>query len=241
MSFLACLPLSEADLPAVLSLDQRCLGGLWTYSGYQKELDSDCSDLLILVSAPMPERLKQRLLIGQKVSEQALPDALAAKVPVGVSTPEEVPEEILEEVPEEILEEVPEEISAAKGSVTLLGIGCLWAILDEAHITTLAIEPACQGQKLGQLLLSDLLLCGRQRNLTRATLEVRASNDRALKLYHKFGFQEAGERKRYYSDGENARILWKSGLEHEDYLEQIVQFRNDAIEHLSSIDYHCLT
>lgn len=229
MSFLACLPLSEADLPAVLSLDQRCLGGLWTYSGYQKELDSDCSDLLILVSAPTPERLKQRLLLGQKVSEQALPDQLAAKVPVGVSAPKEIPEEI------------PEEASAAEGSVALLGIGCLWAILDEAHITTLAIEPTCQGQKLGQLLLSDLLLCGRQRKLTRATLEVRVSNDRALKLYHKFGFQEAGERKRYYSDGENARILWKSGLAREGYLEQIARYRNDAITHLNSVNYHCLT
>ena len=111
----------------------------------------------------------------------------------------------------------------------------------QAHITTLAIEPTCQGQKLGQLLLSDLLLCGHQRKLTRATLEVRASNDRAIKLYNKFGFQEAGERKRYYSDGENAHILWKSGLERDDYLEQITQFRNDAIAHLNSVDYHCLT
>lgn len=184
LSFLACLPLIEADISAVLDLDQRCLGGLWTRSGYQRELESPHSDLLVLAAA----------------------SNLAALAPPQVET---------------------------RADVRLLGVGCLWAILEEAHITTLAIDPDHQGKKLGQLLLTELLLQGYHRGLTRATLEVRAANERALNLYQKFSFKEAGQRKRYYSDGENARILWRSGLQSEDFLDQVKRERLAAITHLS--------
>ena len=202
MPFLACLPLIEADLPAVLALDQRCLGGLWTRSGYQRELDSPHSDLQVLVLTNSTDLTQER------------PADLAAAEPGS---------------------------QAAGQSLTLLGVGCLWAILDEAHITTLVIEPAYQGQKLGQLLLCQLLLCGYRRGLTRATLEVRTSNHRALRLYQKFGFQIAGERKRYYADGENAQILWRSGLQRQDCLAQINRDQTEAIAALSANQHIFLT
>lgn len=191
MSFLVCLPLVEADIPAVLDLDQRCLGGLWTRSGYQRELESPHSDLLVLAT------------VSADIS--ALAPSLA-----------------------------PSPQNRAHTDFTLLGVGCLWAILEEAHITTLAIEPAHQGRKLGQLLLTELLLQGHRRGLTRATLEVRASNERALSLYQKLSFKEAGQRKRYYSNGENARILWRSGLQSEGFLSQVMAARQAAITHLST-------
>ncbi len=97
----------------------------------------------------------------------------------------------------------------------LIGLGCVWAILDEAHITLLAIHPDYQGQGLGQALLYALLKSARMRKLERATLEVRVSNQRALSLYRKFGFKEAGRQPRYYQDtGEDALILWRGGLQH---------------------------
>ncbi|MEL6603737.1 MAG: GNAT family N-acetyltransferase [Cyanobacteria bacterium J06614_10] len=210
LPYLACLPLVEADIPAVLALDQRCLGGLWTRSGYQRELESDKSDLLVLVSALAADPIQQRIA---RPSEDVT-DTLAAQAPTL---------------------EAPLQGSTQQASlynISLLGVACLWAILEEAHITTLAIEPAQQGQKLGQLLLSELLLSGRQRGLTHATLEVRASNVRALQLYQKFQFKVAGERKRYYSDGENAHILWRSGLQDKQCLEQLTQYRQCSIGHL---------
>ncbi len=93
-----------------------------------------------------------------------------------------------------------------------MGVGCCWAIVDEAHITLLGISPRFQGQGLGQWLLWQLLTAARDRGLQRATLEVRASNTSALSLYEKSGFQVAGRRPRYYPDGEDALILWLSGL-----------------------------
>ncbi|MGI8936503.1 MAG: GNAT family N-acetyltransferase [Phormidesmis sp.] len=205
MPFFTCLPLIEADLPAVLALDQRCLGGLWTRSGYQRELDSPHSDLQVLVSSANAADLTR-----------PRPADLAAH-------------------------ELASQDIKTSSSLALIGVGCLWAILEEAHITTLVIEPANQGQKLGQLLLCDLLLCGYHRGLTRATLEVRASNQSALSLYQKFGFQIAGERKRYYADGENAQILWCSGLQSEDCLAQIRRYQQEAIAHLSANQHVFLT
>jgi ribosomal-protein-alanine N-acetyltransferase len=95
----------------------------------------------------------------------------------------------------------------------LIGVGCFWSILDEAHITLLAIHPDHQGKGLGKLLLSHLLKEAIKLNLERATLEVKASNEIALSLYQKFGFKIAGRRKGYYQEtGEDALVLWCSSL-----------------------------
>nr|WP_228049075.1 ribosomal protein S18-alanine N-acetyltransferase [Nodularia sp. LEGE 04288] len=95
----------------------------------------------------------------------------------------------------------------------LLGLGCFWAILDEAHITILAIHPQYHRQGLGQVLLYSLLKAACDRGLERSTLEVRASNVAAISLYEKFGFKIAGRRKGYYQDnGEDALVLWLSDL-----------------------------
>lgn len=209
MTFLACLPLIEADIPAVLALDERSLGGLWTRSGYQKELESDRSDLLVLVRANSADVLSTRAEQTASAEQTAPGTALAAADPT--TTPD--------------------------AAIHLLGIGCLWAIVEEAHITTLAIEPTQQRRKLGQLLLSELLLCGYRRQLARATLEVRVSNARALGLYQSFGFKEAGQRRRYYSDGENARVLWRSGLQGDDFVSEIRQKRAEAIATITRSDF----
>lgn len=109
------------------------------------------------------------------------------------------------------------------GSHSLLGMGCLWAILEEAHITILAIHPQYRHQGLGQALLIALLIAANERGLERATLEVRTSNEAALSLYQKFGFKTAGRRRRYYRDtGEDALILWRGGLQKPEFTQTLV-------------------
>jgi ribosomal-protein-alanine N-acetyltransferase len=103
----------------------------------------------------------------------------------------------------------------------IIGIGCLWAILDEAHITLLGIDPLYQRQGLGRGLLTYLLQAAGDRGLTHATLEVRKSNQAALALYKSFGFQVAGERRRYYADDENALILWRRQLQDPTFLSRL--------------------
>lgn len=115
----------------------------------------------------------------------------------------------------------------------LIGYGCFWAIVDEAHITILAIHPDDQHQGFGQLILLALLERARQRQMKHATLEVRISNEAAISLYEKFQFKVAGQRKNYYTDtGENALILWRGQLqtaEFEDSLKEKWQEIRDRL------------
>ncbi len=129
----------------------------------------------------------------------------------------------------------------ATPSVTLsaLGMGCSWAIVDEAHITLLAVHPAIQRRGLGRLLLWSLLYCAHRRGMKRATLEVRISNKGAIALYKQFGFKAAGTRKKYYRDtGEDALILWLSGLQHPSFPTALDQWRESIDASLSRNGWH---
>jgi [ribosomal protein S18]-alanine N-acetyltransferase len=98
---------------------------------------------------------------------------------------------------------------------SILAFGCVWAIVDEAHITILAVHPDYRHQGFGQLLLWGLLRSAVDRELARATLEVGVTNTAAIQLYEQFGFQTAGRRKKYYATtGEDALILWKGQLQY---------------------------
>ncbi|MDB9312031.1 ribosomal protein S18-alanine N-acetyltransferase [Spirulina sp. CS-785/01] len=172
VSELQLQPLTQAQLEAVVELDRVCLGGLWTLEGYQRELESPNSELLVL----------------------SVPSAAANEAG-----------------------------SSQKGqSPPLLGLGCFWAIVEEAHITLLAIHPDYHRQGLGQFLLLALLEKAVQRGLERATLEVRVSNEAAIALYQKLGFRIAGRRKGYYQKTqEDALILWLGGLQDPKFLQNL--------------------
>lgn len=124
-------------------------------------------------------------------------------------------------------------------SPTLIGIGCLWAILEEAHIIMLAIHPQFQRQGLGQALLWALLKSACDRQLERATLEVRDSNLAAVCLYKKFGFKEAGRRKRYYQDtGEDALVMWHSSLGKPEFQQYLAVEKVQMCDRLHEKKWH---
>ncbi|WP_410771755.1 ribosomal protein S18-alanine N-acetyltransferase [Fontibacillus sp. BL9] len=89
------------------------------------------------------------------------------------------------------------------------GYAGMWTIVDEAHITNIAVRTAYRGQHLGERLLRQMMDWAGELGLERMTLEVRASNQVAKSLYAKLGFVPAGVRKGYYSDNhEDAIIMW---------------------------------
>lgn len=101
---------------------------------------------------------------------------------------------------------------------SLVSYGCVWAIVDEAHITVLGTHPAHLRNGYARQVLKELLRLAIVREMKRATLEVRASNTAAIDLYQSLGFEEAGRRKKYYSDTkEDALILWTGGLQSAKY------------------------
>lgn len=90
----------------------------------------------------------------------------------------------------------------------LVAYGGIWLMVDEAHVTTFAVDPAWRRQRVGETLLLALLDLALARHAREATLEVRLSNVPARRLYEKYGFRPVGLRPRYYSDnGEDALIM----------------------------------
>ncbi|MGL5245215.1 MAG: ribosomal protein S18-alanine N-acetyltransferase [Sarcina sp.] len=98
----------------------------------------------------------------------------------------------------------------AKDDEKIIGFIGAWSIIDEAHITNIAVHPNYRRQGVGDLLIGGLFCLSNELNLIALTLEVRASNIPAQNLYKKHGFVEEGIRKKYYEDnGEDAIIMWK--------------------------------
>lgn len=96
---------------------------------------------------------------------------------------------------------------------TITGYAGMWVIMDELHMTTIAVDPSVRGLKIGERLLIDVIREGIKRGAERATLEVRERNTVAHNLYLKYGFEDVAVRKNYYSDnGENAIIMWANDL-----------------------------
>jgi ribosomal-protein-alanine N-acetyltransferase len=85
----------------------------------------------------------------------------------------------------------------------------LWAVEDEGHIMNLAVHPNFRGRGLGAAVLGTLLERTRREGLAAFTLEVRASNTAALRLYRRAGFLEEGRRRAYYvKPTEDAVVMW---------------------------------
>ena len=92
----------------------------------------------------------------------------------------------------------------------VLGFGGMWLILDEAHITNIAVHPEYRNLKVGSLILGSLIAVGEKEGILAMTLEVRVSNINAQKLYSKYNFMAAGRRKAFYPDNkEDCLIMWR--------------------------------
>lgn len=95
----------------------------------------------------------------------------------------------------------------------IVGMVVMWLIVDEAHIATLAVEPEYRRQGIGQVLLATALREAARRGMSEATLEVRANNLPAQRLYQKFSFKVVGFRPHYYRDNnEDALIMTMKNL-----------------------------
>jgi len=91
----------------------------------------------------------------------------------------------------------------------VIGYAGLWKILDEGHITNVAVSKKFQGQGLGTSLLKKLIEKTEKSGIKSFTLEVRKSNTKAINIYKRLGFKEVGFRKNFYEEPkEDAIIMW---------------------------------
>jgi ribosomal-protein-alanine N-acetyltransferase len=108
----------------------------------------------------------------------------------------------------------------------VVAFGGIWLMVDEAHVTTFAVDPAWRRRSIGERLLIGLLDAALARRAREATLEVRLSNVAARRLYEKYGFRPVGIRPRYYSDnGEDALIMTTEPLDGPAMRERLSRLR----------------
>jgi [ribosomal protein S18]-alanine N-acetyltransferase len=117
----------------------------------------------------------------------------------------------------------------------IVGYGGLWLVVDEAHITTIAVDPAHRGRSVGELLLISLIDQAYELSATWVTLEVRKSNTTAQNLYMKYGFRTTGVRDRYYTDnGEDALIMWTDKIAEPEFQARLRMLRQRLYDKLQA-------
>ncbi|TMU82745.1 ribosomal-protein-alanine N-acetyltransferase [Bacillus sp. BHET2] len=97
----------------------------------------------------------------------------------------------------------------AEDEEQVVGYCGVWLVVDEAHITNVAVLPDYRGRGMGEGLMRKIMGIASEFGARVMTLEVRVSNAAAQHVYRKLGFQDGGIRKRYYSDNqEDALVMW---------------------------------
>jgi len=108
---------------------------------------------------------------------------------------------------------LPVETGLTENQRRIAGMIVVWLILDEAHIATIAVHPELRNRGIAQNLLATAIKASIHKGMRKATLEVRANNTIAQRLYRRFRFEVVGQRPRYYRDNqEDALIMTVDGL-----------------------------
>lgn len=195
--------MTESDIVEVSRLERRCFTNPWPQSAYRRELRKPLQNCyLVLRSDGATSKNGRR--DSFVLSAGGGPLNLFNRVRRGDRTyPERAP---------------------------IVGFAGFWHVFDEAHITTIGVEPGLRGQSLGELLLVALIEEALGRGAGYLSLEVRVSNDIAMRLYEKYGFQVRGTRPRYYiDDGEDAYVMWSPPVRTEEF-RKLLDERRAALE-----------
>jgi len=187
-------PMELEDIPQVIEVDQDSYTLPWPASAYRREI--------------LHNRNARYVVLRQLDGHEALPDSRAAAEPGQRSR-----------LPLPFFRwplKTVDSRNVRPGRI--IGYAGMWLMVDEAHITTIAIRNEWRGRGLGELLLASLLEMAMELGVERATLEVRVTNDTAQSLYRKYGFDRAGLRPRYYSDNnEDAYIMSTDNIQRARY------------------------
>jgi ribosomal-protein-alanine N-acetyltransferase len=208
--------MTQDDVPEVSRVERRCFANPWPASAYRRELQNPAQNYYVVLRAMQADGPAS---LGPDNGQN---DAHASQSEIVPHRP--VPRRSLLSIGRSRQQEV-----FGREPAAIIGFAGMWLAFDEAHVTTIGVDPSHRGLGLGEL----LLLCMFDEAVARAanwlTLEVRVTNAAAQALYRKYGFTAHGTRKRYYSDNnEDALIMWSPALGEPTYRAQ-VELRRDAL------------
>ena len=199
--------MTMADIQRVVEIERLAYTTPWPPSAYRKELQDN--------------PLAHYIVLRDGAIQVPAPEAQAGSAP-------------RRGFPLSLLPARPTPHPSAPPSATI-GFAGLWLMVDEAHVTTIALHPRYRGRGLGELMLSLLFQIAYNISARTVTLEVRVTNHVAQNLYRKYGFQEAGVRRRYYSDNnEDALIMWTEPIHSAPFIERYEGLRAALAERLAA-------
>jgi ribosomal-protein-alanine N-acetyltransferase len=117
----------------------------------------------------------------------------------------------------------------AEQASAMVGFAGLMLVAEDAHVTTLAVKSDVRKAGLGTRLMLRLIAAGLERGARNLTLEVRATNEGAQRLYSRFGMVAVGVRKHYYRD-DDAVIMWATDIDQADYAARLAGIQSDLEE-----------
>jgi ribosomal-protein-alanine N-acetyltransferase len=203
--------MTAADIPQVMDIERESFPSMWPQTAYKRELKNRLARYMVLVED----------------SADDLPPQGEAAVLVGSPWRRAM---------RRLLRNEPEPPPTRELIVGLIG---LWLMVDQAHIVTIAVREVFRRRGAGELLLIAAIELALANGMDAVTLEYRRSNLAARALYEKYGFLNAGLRRRYYSDTkEDAIIMTTPPLFSRSYQEKYQRLRQDHQErcgHLYSL------
>ena len=202
-------PMQYADLEQVREIDQEAFPNQWPTPNYRQELNNKLAYYIVL-----RDDSRRRDPSPQATVPEGKPSLLDRLLPW------RKPGNI-NRIPDEPTHDY------------LAGFSGIWLLVDEAHITNIAVRNRYQGRGLGEYLLIATYDLSLQYHARSMTLEVRVSNKVAQNLYSKLGFEEKGVRKGYYLDNrEDALIMTVENIDSEAYRRHVEDLKKALAEKL---------
>lgn len=194
--------MEKEDLGQVTTIDRKAFPTQWPPANYRQELNNRLAHYIVVYD-----------------------DTRTAEIPA------EPPRNGLAALTRWLLPWIKRNPTASDTPTTIqqqfiIGFSGIWIMVDEAHITNIAVRQEYQGRGVGDLLLIATIDLAMQLKATIMTLEVRTSNTIAQKLYGKYGFVKTGVRRGYYLDNrEDAVIMSTKSLNSEPFQHRLLQLR----------------
>ena len=207
------------QIPVVSAIERRCFAQPWPQNAYRRELQTNKMAHYFVVKVVEPNAA---VSVAESARTAGNGDSgLLGRLSRLLRGPIDPPPSPAQEA----------EMRA------IVGYAGLWLMTDEAHVTTIAVDPDFQGNGLGEVLLVALIDRAKEIGARWLTLEVRVTNEVAQRLYEKYTFKEMGVRRRYYSDnGEDALVMWTDPVDSDAFQETLQRHRDALTQRLGPYD-----
>jgi len=177
-------PMSADDIPQVSEIDREAFPTEWPPPSFKRELSSSMVRYLVALDG------SRRTVSDATTPKRSAWESLVAGVRHMLGR-----------------NDAPAGVAAAQEAGLIVGYASIWMMVDESHLTSIAVRKSHQHQGIGELLLIAVIKLSLQMKAQVVTLEVRASNHSAQTLYAKYGFKSVGIRRRYYTDNSEDAVV----------------------------------